>query len=247
MATFDVETCQRKLREINVRTAKLAWPSTCQMNLHLLDFRLMKDEQTPAGSSRKELNHYTELFSEKTKNGAVPKRILVHGVPGIGKSTFVKKLLLDWSDPKKAKMDEKRKDALRKFELGLLIKLRKVSKCQTLREILSTTYVFSEDEEASFDNLPDYICNNQEKVLLVLDGYDEYRYDEYESRSNSPIYNIFQGNNLRDCTVLITTRSSHTDELQGFADICVQMETIGFNISYDQGNDSHVFFSSLLY
>ena len=57
----------------------------------------------------------------------------------------------------------------------------------------------------------------------MFDGYDEYRTgSEAEaplgSRSDSPICEIFYGNILRDCTVLVTTRPSRADELQGSAD-----------------------------
>jgi len=63
-----------------------------------------KEKQTTAGSSQKELSHYTEIFTEKTKNGGEAKRILVEGETGIGKTTFVKKLLVDWSNLEEAEM-----------------------------------------------------------------------------------------------------------------------------------------------
>ena len=194
----------------------------------------MKQEQTTAGQSQKELNHYTEIFTEKTKNGVVAKRILVQGETGIGKTTFVKKLLLDWSNLEEAKMDEERKDALRKFDLVVSINLKEVSKCQTFKEVISRSRLFPEDEEKSVDDLLCYIREQQDKVLLVLDGYDEYRTgneaeQRYGSRSNSPIFEIFHGNILRECTVLVTTRSSRADEIRGTADI--QAEITGFNMA----------------
>ena len=131
-----------------------------------------------------------------------------------------------------ANTKEKQKDTLKKFELVVSINLKELSKCQTLREVLRCSRLFPEDEENSVDDLLCYIRNNQEKVLVVFDGYDEYRTgseaeEKYGSRSNSPIYAIFQGNILRDCTVLITTRSSRADEIRGSAD--VQAEITGFN------------------
>ncbi|XP_078366814.1 uncharacterized protein LOC144650899 isoform X4 [Oculina patagonica] len=237
--TFDVKTCQRKLAEHYQRTAKVpttVWSSVFQVDLDQIYTRLswVKEEQTPAGSSEMELDHYTELFTEKTKNGAVPKRILVRGETGIGKTTFVKRLLVDWSNLEEAKMDEERKAALRKFELVVSINLKEVSKCQTLREIVSWSRLFPEDEEKPIDDLLSYIRSNQEKVLVVFDGYDEYRTgskaeEKYGSRSNSPIYKIFQDEDLRDCTVLVTTRPSRADEIQGPADI--QAEITGFDMS----------------
>ncbi|XP_078366988.1 uncharacterized protein LOC144651012 isoform X2 [Oculina patagonica] len=237
--TFDVKACQKKLAEHYQRTAKVpttVWSSAFQVDLDQIYTRLswVKDEQTPAGLSQRELRHYTQIFTEKTKNEAVPKRILVQGETGIGKTTFVKRLLVDWYNLEEAKMDEERKEALRKFELVVSINLKDVSKCQTLREVISCSRLFPEDEEQSVDDLLSYIRKNQDKVLFVFDGYDEYRTgseaeEKYGSRSSSPINEIFRGNILRDCTVLVTTRSSRADELRGPADI--QAEITGFNMS----------------
>ncbi|KAL9979415.1 hypothetical protein ACROYT_G017083 [Oculina patagonica] len=239
--TFDVKACKRKLAEHYQKSAKVpttAWSSVCQVELDQIYTRLswVRKEQTTAGSSKKELGHYTELFTEKTKNGAVPKRILVQGETGIGKTTFVKKLLVDWSNLETAKRsgNEEQKDALRKFELVVSIDLKKVSRCQTLREVITASHLFPEDEEKSIDDLLSYIRTNQEKVLVVFDGYDEYRTgseaeEKYGSRSSSPIYKIFHGNILRGCTVLVTTRSSRADEIRGPAD--TQAEITGFDMS----------------
>ena len=64
--------------------------------------------------------------------------------------------------------------------------------------------------------------------------YDEYRTgseteERYGSRDNSPICEIFHGNILRHCTVLVTTRSSRGDEIRGPADL--QAEITGFNMA----------------
>ena len=235
---FDVKTCQKKLAEHYQKTAKVpttAWSSVLQVDLEQIYTRLswVKEEQTTAGSSQKELSHYTEIFTEKTKKGVAAKRILVQGETGIGKTTFVKKLLVDWSNLKQAKMDEERNDALKKFDLVLCINLKEVSKCQTFKEMISCSRLFAEDDEKSVDDLLCYIGKNQEKVLLVFDGYDEYRTGSeaekrYGSRSNSPFFEIFHGNILRDCIVLVTTRSSRADEIRGPADI--QTEITGFNM-----------------
>ena len=130
----------------------------------------------------------------------------MQGQTGIGKTTFVKKVLLDWSNLDEAKMEEDQKDALRKFELVVAVNLKEVSKCQTLGEIISHSRLFPKDEIYSTDDLLSYMRKNQEKVLLVFDGYDEYRIgseaeEKYGCRSDSPIVEIFQGNTLRDSTV----------------------------------------------
>jgi len=229
---FDVKTCQKKLAEHYQKTAKVpttVWTSKFQKDLDQIYTRLscVKEEETP----QQELTHYTEIFTEKKKN-VVAKRILVKGETGIGKTTFVKKLLVDWSNLEEVKMEEKQKDALRKFDLVVSINLKDVSQCQTFKEVLHQSRVFPDDKTSSIDDLHSYISENQDNVLLVFDGYDEYRAgseaeEKYGSRSNSPVYKIFHGDILRDCTVLVTTRSSRADELQECADI--HAEITGFN------------------
>ncbi|KAJ7385493.1 hypothetical protein OS493_015063 [Desmophyllum pertusum] len=265
---FDVKICRSKLAEHYKRTAKVptsVWSKASPVDIHQIYTRLswVKEEQTPAGSSQSELTHYTDVFTPN-KNGDVPNRILVQGQTGIGKSTFVKKLAVDWAelDDEKTEVkqgdalerfendadtsenneetsqdykdtasdeydtasedentscdeyEENQKNALKKFELVLVINLKEVSKCQSLRDVISHCNIFPEEEKALTEGLLSYIAKNQEKVLLVFDGYDEYR-----CGSNSEIYEIFRGKKLRNCCVLITTRISQADELREFKDV----------------------------
>ena len=198
------------------------WSKKCPVNINKIYTRLtwVKEEQTPAGSSRAVLNHYTDMFTEN-KNGLPSNRILVQGETGIGKTTFVKKLALDWAELGDEKMTDKQKEILKKFELAVIIDLKKVSKHQSLRDIIGASHIFAKEDEAMEEGLLSYITQNQDKVLLVFDGYDEYHYG-----TNSEIFEIFRGNQLRDCCVLITTRISKADELKEFKD--VHAKIIGF-------------------
>ncbi|KAL9979393.1 hypothetical protein ACROYT_G017049 [Oculina patagonica] len=275
---FDVKTCRIKLEEHYKRTATVptsVWSKASPVDIHQIYTRLswVKEEQTPAGSSQSELSHYTDVFTAN-KNGVVPKRILVQGQTGIGKSTFVKKLAVDWADLGDEKTEDKQKDplmrfdneedtiddkkeaspddedtsseddedtssdeyedkpsdseyenqkaALKNFELVLVINLKVVSKCPSLRDVISRCNIFPEEEATLVEGLLNYITKNQEKVLLVFDGYDEYRCGR-----NSEIYDIFRGKKLRNCFVLITTRISKADELREFKDL--HAEITGFS------------------
>ena len=193
----------------------------------------MKEEQTPAGSSRAGLNHYTDVFPEN-KNGLLSNRILVQGQTGIGKSTFVKKLAIDWAELDENRLTDEQRAILKKFELAVIIDLKKVSKYQNLRDIISASHIFADEDTAMKDGLLSYITHNQDKVLLVFDGYDEYHFG-----SNSEIFEIFKGNKLRNCCVLITTRISKADELKEFKD--VHAEITGFS-----GEDSYSFMVRML-
>ena len=198
------------------------WCKKSVVDIHQIYTRLswVKEEQTPTGTTQSKLKHYSDLFTAN-KNGVIPKRILVQGQTGIGKSTFVKKLLVDWVEVNKAAGKEQAA-VLKNFELVVAVNLKEVSKCQSLKDVIRFSNVFAKEDKYMTGGLVDYITYNQEKVLLIFDGYDEYR-----SGCDSEIYEIFSGNSLRSCCVLITTRISKADELQGSEDL--HAEITGFS------------------
>ena len=223
---FDLKFCRSKLAEHYKKTATVptsVWSKNCVVDIYQIYTRLswVKEEQTPAGSSRSELEHYTDVFAAN-KNGAVPKRIIVQGQTGIGKSTFVKKLAVDWAELDDTTTEDKQKDILKTFELLVVVNLKEVSKCQSLKDVISRSSIFAREEKYLTDGLLNYITNNQDKVLLVFDGYDEYR-----CGSNSEIYKIFSGSELRNCCILITTRISKADELRAFKDLHAEITGFG--------------------
>ena len=76
----------------------------------------------------------------------------------------------------------------------------------------------------SVHNLYDYVCRHQEKVLLILDGYDEY---VYSSKNESPVFKIWKKSQLRDCCVVITSREMKAETLRNCSD--AQFKIDGFN------------------
>ena len=158
--------------------------------------------------TQEKLKDHTNMFKERRK------RMLVYGRPGIGKSTFCKKAAYDWS--------KALKEILMNFCILLLIKLRDVCDVGNIRDVLRASKLLASDGPISVDSLYDYITNNQDKVLLILDGYDEYSFAE----EHSPILAIWKGEQLRDCHVIVTTRQLECDELRGPSH--VQLEIQGF-------------------
>ena len=221
MKTFDLNSCRSKLQDHYQKTATVptsVWCKKSVVDIHQIYTRLswVKEEQTPTGTRQSKVEHYSDLFIAN-KKGVIPKRILVQGQTGIGKSTFVKKLLVDWVEVNKETGD-KQTSVLKNFELVVAINLKEVSKCQSLEDVIRMSSVFANEDKYMTDGLIEYITSNQEKVLLIFDGYDEYRHG-----CNSEIYEIFRGSNLRSCCVLITTRISKADELRGGEDLHVEI------------------------
>ena len=228
-----MKTCRSKLAEYykNSGTVPVSvWSTLDPVDIHEIYTRLswVKQEQHAAGPSQTELNHYCDLFTAN-KSDTFPKRILVQGQTGIGKTTFVKKLALDWAQLNLD--DEKGYDetavALKKFELLVAVNLKEVSKHQSLKDVLSYSHIFSEEDKSMTDGLLKYITDNQDKVLLVFDGYDEYRCGR-----DSDIFKIFKGDKLRDCCVLITSRISRADDLRESRVLkLLRAEILGFSYS----------------
>ena len=178
----------------------------------------VRDDKKASGVTQDKLKDYTDMF-KADKHCPNPKRLLVYGRPGVGKSTFSQKTAFDWSNQRKA--------ILMKFNVLLLIKLRDVKDSKDIRDVLRASKLLSGDEVDSVDGIYDYILHNQEKVLLILDGYDEY----FCSGEQSPVHDIWRGMLLRYAYVIITTRQEKIDELTEPSH--AQFEIHGFK-SYEQ-------------
>ena len=203
---FDLEECQKQLRSLYSTMSKvkvIPWDRSSAVHIDKIYTQLswVRDDRTPSGVTQEKLEDYTDMF-QSHEHYANPKRILVFGRPGIGKTTFSKKTAFDWS--------QRRKENLKKFDLVLLIRLRDVCDLHDVTAILRAAKLLTSDGVISVDSLYKYVVQNQEKVLFVFDGYDEYSC----TGTQSPVLDIWEGTQLRDCHVIITTRSANADNLR---------------------------------
>ncbi|XP_041466168.1 uncharacterized protein LOC121416767 isoform X10 [Lytechinus variegatus] len=111
-------------------------------------------------SKRNQLE-YKDLFNLRV-NGVFPKRIMIQGEAGAGKTTFLAKIAWDWINDS---------PDLSKFVWVLIIPLRE-AKRYTIGQIVKS--YLSKDNPATACQITEYIRSNPEKVFIACDGLDEF-------------------------------------------------------------------------
>ncbi|XP_063959239.1 NACHT, LRR and PYD domains-containing protein 3-like [Lytechinus pictus] len=104
---------------------------------------------------------YKDLFHLKV-NGVFPKRIMIQGEAGAGKTTFLAKIAWDWINDR---------PELSKFVWVLVIPPH-VAKRYTIGQIVKS--YLSKDNPATACQITEYIRSNPEKVFITCDGLDEF-------------------------------------------------------------------------
>eukprot|EP00057_Strongylocentrotus_purpuratus_P028475 XP_011682949.1 PREDICTED: uncharacterized protein LOC105447047 [Strongylocentrotus purpuratus] len=160
---------------------------------------LMEEDK---GTKRKTPLLYDDLLRTKV-NERFPKRLLVEGEGGVGKTTFCAKIAWDWINGK----------GYQDFKLVLVILLRK-TEGKTLGEIVKS--YLSDNNPVTAKQLDKHILSNPDDVFLVLDGLDELAVD---LDSNQQIALITLNRLFKSGTVLITSRQWRSDEIRKNADL----------------------------
>ena len=143
-----------------------------------------------------------------------PRTVLIEGDPGMGKSTYCQKLAYDWATKQK-ELDPSFPD----IEVLLLLKCHEVrsSIWKAVDDQILPAEIDDEAKECFFK----FVCENQSKVLLVLDGLDEM-----DSTEMKRIYDLVEGKELSGCHVILTSRHEVGRKLRRYCDTL--WEIVGF-------------------
>ena len=112
------------------------------------------------------------------------KNILIVGRPGIGKTLCCTKILRDWASNK---VFQKTPDDKIHFDAAFFVKFRLFYAATelSLRELLTRSTYSSRDELD--EQVWNYILENPQKVLLIFDGIDEFKFkSEISKKDNEP-------------------------------------------------------------
>ena len=110
--------------------------------------------------------HMTDTFKSH-EECEKPRVVLIEGQPGMGKTTYCQKLAYDWSVE-----DISPEASFPKVEMLLVLKCRDM-KTANIEEIIDDQLLPLDVGKREKENFFHFICCNQSKILLILDGLDE--------------------------------------------------------------------------
>jgi len=142
-----------------------------------------------------------------------PRKVLIEGKPGMGKTTYCKKMVYDWAMGK-----QEADDCFPRFETVLLLKCPDIK--SNLWEAIDHQLLPRDVEKDVRERFFKFIRQNQSNVLLVLDGLDEV------PTSKLPVFKeIIQGRReLPKCHVVATARHEAGIKLRIHCDTLLQIE-----------------------
>ena len=124
--------------------------------------------QEERGTEKRSLDY--NKFLDLKVNGEFPKRIMVQGEAGAGKTTFCAKIAWDWIEGK----------YFSDFVWVLIVPLREF-KQHTIGKIAKS--YLDKNNPSSVSQITEYIRSNPDKVFIALDGLDEVSGKIMETKS----------------------------------------------------------------
>ncbi|XP_044170663.1 NLR family CARD domain-containing protein 3-like isoform X2 [Acropora millepora] len=176
--------------------------------------RIVAKEKTRGTLTSKEVTSMTSIFT--SHDGCEqPLIVLIEGEPGMGKTTYCRKLVYDWARKQCHQWDKS-------FPIiDVLLFLR-------CREIKSTIWDAIEDQILPKGIEPEerkmffqFLKENPSKVLLVLDGLDEA-----DPQKQEMFLKLIQREELPGCYIVLTSRHEAGDKVRPYTDTL--LEIVGF-------------------
>ena len=149
---------------------------------------------------QKPLDSYHMMLSSRP-GCSKPRRILVEGEAGVGKSTFLCKIAYDWSISN---------GKLLPYKILILLELKQIKgsfKDAVLRQL------FPSDFPIPVTQLLSYLSSHQENVLFLLDGFDEANFSCLKH-----LQDILSGRIFRNSCVILTSRPGKATHIQRMMD-----------------------------
>ena len=153
----------------------------------------------------------SEIFNQH-EECEEPRVVLIEGKPGMGKTTYCKKVVFDWATGKHATGN-----CFANIVIVLLIKCRDVQ--SGLWEAIEDQILPREVGEDERERFFDFIRHNQSNVLLILDGLDEVSEEKLAMFSE-----VIEGRVLPNCRVVATARHEAGVKVRKYCDTLLEVE-----------------------
>ena len=170
----------------------------CELILEKLAYKPFGKERTPIDS-------YKDIIVE---SAPVPNKILAKGDPGMGKTTWAKKIAWDWA-----------KGDFSKVSLVLFVFLKSVHPNDSLEKALLQQIPELVGLGVTQDKVESVLEHFGRRCLLICDGLDEFSIGR-----NKDILKVIQHQKYLNCNILVTSRPHSTADIQGYCDTVVSVE-----------------------
>ncbi|XP_013408071.1 uncharacterized protein LOC106172040 [Lingula anatina] len=204
----------------------LKWPTILKLDIHEIF--------TEIDMSDKHRDHMThcQIFDQVIELQAPPRRILIEGQSGSGKTVLASKIALDWAYHMRAQKyiyyhsDDSRetRNYVKKFQYVFLLQNVDVEK-SIEEHIFELNHLFSKPiEKREIQSIMCMIERFQEDVLFIVD-VDE---NLLHKHSGGEILELIRGERYCRSTVVVTSRPLQYRQLRDFRD---------FHVCYNNGFD----------
>ena len=175
--------------------------------------RMVSREKKARATAEQRVVETTEIFNphEECKQ---PRKVLIEGNPGMGKTTYCNKVAYDWAINIKNEGD-----CFPEFEMVLLLKCRDVEIESDLWGAIDDQLLPGEINQKEREKFFEFIRQNQSKVLLILDGLDEL-----PSSKLPEFTDIIQGKILPLCHLVVTARHEAGIPVRKVCDTLLEIE-----------------------
>ena len=226
---FDVDSVQRHLKEIyknKLSKIQQISPDIPKAMVHMedifVDLELIEEEKSTVTVKKQNLTDCADMVTLTDRHNRSPlKRVLLRGNAGVGKTTAMNKLAYCWATSEhagsrlykiflskvglgKESLPES-PSSLADFRLVFKVEMKDVPRGATLVDVIAKQLL---PPHISKQSLQQYLQENGQYVLILLDGYDEVRSDLLRK----DFEDIFERKTYSQSWVIVSTRTNKVDE-----------------------------------